>query len=460
MDISKILVIDDEVRFCETIRVFLSIKGFEVEIAHSVEEAIAISEKINFDLFLVDKQMPGQDGFVFMDYVLATHPGVPFIMMTGQASVDSAIMALKKGAYDYLRKPFKYEELVNTVKNALSQRRLEEENRKITSSLQATRKKYRDMIHNSPDLFFMLDANGCFTFINNTFEMLLGYAFKDLQGRSFLELVHEGDHEKVHYFLNDRRSGKSQRATMGTEIRMRCRKKRPSGGHIIDLEIKKSCCSFGVEDEREALNPELCIVGRDISYRKHFEEQLIYTQKMEAVGSLAGGVAHDFNNLLMNIQGQVSIIKMEIETDHPGYEKLSAIERHIMRGSSIAAQLLNFAKGGHYDIQPANMNYVIKDMLELFSISRKNVRFHLELHKNLWPVAVDVCQMEQVLLNLFINAQHAMPDGGDLYISSKNTVLDDKKAAEFNRKKGNYVKLTVRDTGHGIDEHIQKKINI
>ncbi len=458
MDTLKILVIDDELRFCETIRVFLTMKGFHVEVAHSVEESISLAQKNDFDLFLVDKQMPGQDGFVFMDYTMVHHPGVPFIMMTGKASIDSAILALKKGAYDYLRKPFKYEKLMNTVNNALAQRKLEKENIKINSTLQAAQKKYRDMIHNSPDLFFMLDENSCFTFINKTFETTLGYCFKNIKDKSLMEVVHEEDHDKIHFFLNDRRSNKGRRATLGAEIRMKCKPGNPSGSRLVDIEIKKSNCSFHFDEGKNHDGVELCIVGRDISYRKQFEEQLIYTQKMEAVGILAGGVAHDFNNLLMNIQGQTSIIKMGIDPGHPGYEKLGAIERHIRRGSNIAAQLLNFARGGHYDIKPANMNYIIKDTLELFSISRKNIRIHLDLKKKLWPVKVDVCQMEQVFLNLFINAHHAMPDGGELFIKSENTMLDNESAEVINRRWGKYVKLTIRDTGHGIDKHLQKKI--
>ena len=458
MNTPNILVTDDEARFCESIRVFLAMQGFKVETASSVEKAISLSDKKHFDLFLVDKQMPDQDGFVFMDYATAHHPDVPFIMMTGKASIDSAIKALKKGAYDYLKKPFKYEELVNTVNNALAQKKLEAENRKITFKLQTTQKKYSDMINNSPDLFFMLDQNGCFTFVNKTFENMLGYSLKSVQGKHLRDLVHEDDREKIHFFLNDRRSQNSRRISLGTEIRMKCQDENIFQDHMIDVEIKKSSVSFCHDNGKNEHSYELCIVGRDISYRKQFEEQLIYTQKMEAVGVLAGGVAHDFNNLLMNIQGQASIMKMGFKSEDPCYEKLSSIERHINRGSNIAAQLLNFAKGGHYDIKPANMNYVIKDMMELFSISRKNIRIHMDLDKKLWLAAVDICQMEQVFMNLFINAHHAMPDGGDLFIKSENIELNRDQADRINRSSGKYVKLTVRDTGCGIEKRLQKKI--
>ncbi len=461
MNTSKILITDDEVRFCESIRVFLTMQGFDVEVAHSVEEAVKLSNNNRFDLFLVDKQMPGQDGFVFMDYAIAHYPGVPFIMMTGKASVDSAILALKKGAYDYLKKPFKYEELVNTVNNAIEKKKLQLENGKISSMLKATQKKYKDIIHNSPDLFFMLDENFYLTFVNRTFELTLGYPSETVLNKPFTDLVYEADHEKLIFFFNDRRSKDSRRFGLGTEIRMK-RKPEYAGDNedknLVDLEIKKSNFSFYNGNVKDHKNPELCIVGRDISYRKQFEKQLIYSQKMEAVGVLAGGIAHNFNNLLMNIQGQATIMKMELGTDHPCYEKLSAVERHINRGSNIARQLLNFARGGEYNIKPINMNYAIKDTLELFAISKKNINIRLDLAKDLWPVAVDVYQMEQVFLNLFMNAHHAMPKGGDIFIKSENIIMDTEEADNLNCIRGKYIKIIVKDTGCGMDKNIQKKI--
>ncbi len=458
MNRAKILITDDETRFCDSIRVFLEMQGFDVQVAHSVAESISLAKNNRFDLFLVDKQMPGDDGFVFMDYAIAHYPDVPFIMMTGRASVDSAVLALKKGAYDYLKKPFKYEELVNTVNNALEKKKLKEENRRITSMFKAAQKKYKDIIHNSPDLFFMLDQNACFTFVNKTFESTLGYSSKEIKGKPLMELVYEQDHEKLYFFLHDRRSEKSQRAGLGTEIRMRCKPDNSYENRFVDLEIKKSSFSFYNGNRANGDSPELCIVGRDISYRKQFEKQLIYSQKMEAVGVLAGGIAHNFNNLLMNIQGQATIMKMEIDPDHPCYEKFNIIERHINRGANIAKQLLNFARGGEYNVKPVNMNHAIKETLELFSLSGKNINIKLDLAENLWPVDVDVCQMEQVLLNLFMNAHHAMPKGGDLFIKSENVILGTREADDLNCISGKYIKLTVKDTGCGIAKDIQKKI--
>ena len=458
MNTSKILITDDEIRFCESISVFLTMQGFDVKVAHSVDESVALAENNQFDLFLVDKQMPDKDGFVFMDYAISRFPDVPFIMMTGKASVDSAILALKKGAYDYLKKPFKYEELVNTVNNAIEQKKLKAENRKITSMYKAAQQKYSDIIHNSPDLFFMLDQNFNFTFVNKTFETTLGYPSKLILNTPLMNLVYEADREKLHFFLNDRRSKNSRRADLGAEIRMECRHDGSDDKELVHLEIKKSSFLFSNGNNENRNNPEFCIVGRDISYKKKFERQLIYSQKMKAVGVLAGGIAHNFNNLLMNIQGQTTIIKMELGADNKCYEKLDAIERHINRGSNIARQLLNFAKGGDYNIKPINMNYAIKDTLELFSLSGKNINIKLDMAKDLWPVAVDVSQMEQVLLNLFMNAKHAMPKGGDLFIKSENIVLDNKQADDLNCIRGKYIKLTVKDTGCGIEENIQKKI--
>jgi len=298
----------------------------------------------------------------------------------------------------------------------------------------------------------------CFSFVNNTFETLFGYTHEMINGKSFYDYVAPADHKKAKWFLNDRRTGESKRASTGTELRMKCSEDAPCEKEYVDVEIKKNFASLNPNPQSDENNKELCIVARNISFRKEFEEQLIQAQKMEAIGTLAGGIAHDFNNLLMSIQGYTSLMLFGIDNDHPHYNKLASIEKHVKSGSNLTSQLLNFARGGMYNVNSENINSIIKDTVNLFYTTKKDINIHYDLEKDLWPVEVDSGQIEQVLLNLFVNAQHAMPGGGDLYIASENVFLDKKRADDIDRKSGKYIKLTVRDTGTGIKKEIIKKI--
>ena len=351
--ISQILVIDDEMRICKSIKALLEAKREDllVHIAQSVRQAIALSQQIDFDLFLIDKNLPEADGFVFMDYALKHYPSALSIMMTGNASIDSVVQALRKGAYDYLRKPFKSEELVNVVSRALAQKRLEDENQAITRLFNASEKRYRELIQHSPDLIFMLDKKGMIRFANNTVVTLLGYAKTQLQKMRFVDLVHASDVESVQTFLNNGHvisfdtTPQELVSDVALDIRIECSPRVLFDRKLIDLEIKRSNIILheSVSTCHE-VEEQICIVGRDIGFRKAFEDQMIYSQKMEAVAALAGGVAHDFNNLLMGIRGYTTMLKNALVEDKACHAKLMAIEKSLTKGSDMTGQLLNFAR--------------------------------------------------------------------------------------------------------------------
>jgi two-component system cell cycle sensor histidine kinase/response regulator CckA len=186
--------------------------------------------------------------------------------------------------------------------------------------------------------------------------------------------------------------------------------------------------------------------------RKKLEAQLLKAQKMEAIGTLAGGIAHDFNNLLMGIQGHASLTLMHMDSGHPHFEHLKGIEDMVKGGANLTKQLLGFARRGKYEVKPTDLNGVIDKSSEMFGRTKKEIRIHRKYQKHIWTVEVDKGQIEQVLLNLYVNAWQAMPRGGDLYIETSNIVIDDTSATAFGVKPGNFVLLTVTDTGKGIDK--------
>ncbi len=192
--------------------------------------------------------------------------------------------------------------------------------------------------------------------------------------------------------------------------------------------------------------------------KKRVEYQLHQAQKMESIGVLAGGIAHDFNNLLMGIQGRTSLMLMDTESSDPHYVQLTKIEEHIQSATALTKQLLGFARGGKYEVKPSRMNELVLNTADMFGRTKKEVKLHFKLDDSLWSVEADQPQMEQVLLNLFVNAWQAMPDGGDIYVQTENLELDRRYLKPYGLEPGKYVKVSVTDTGIGMDEKTMKRV--
>jgi C4-dicarboxylate-specific signal transduction histidine kinase/ActR/RegA family two-component response regulator len=192
--------------------------------------------------------------------------------------------------------------------------------------------------------------------------------------------------------------------------------------------------------------------------RQQAEQQLQQAQKLEAIGTLAGGIAHDFNNLMMGMMGNVNLVMYELDQDHPHYKKLERIEQQIESGAKLTRQLLGYARKGTYEIRPIDINTLLQECAETFGRTRKQIRIHRNLDKHLWGTRADWTQVEQVLLNLFINASDAMPDGGDLHLSTSNCKHTQITGRPFRPKPGSYVAVKVTDTGVGMPPEIRERI--
>ena len=231
----RIAIIDDEAGMRNSLSFLLEQEGYTVVTFEDGLQLLQAMSGTRFDLFLLDVCMPEMDGFQLLDRILESDAHGPVVMMTGQASSESAVRALKKGAYDYLRKPFEHEDLVKTVQNALQQKRLKDENKAILNRLAVSEKRYRYIVQNSPDIIYTLDFDGTFTFMNGAVERVLGYRPESLIGTRFEHLIHPDDVEKTRWLFEERRCG--ERAAAGIEIRLMCHGKPETFRHCIIKQL-------------------------------------------------------------------------------------------------------------------------------------------------------------------------------------------------------------------------------
>ena len=454
----KILIVDDEPLMCSSLTELMSMQGYDALSASSGEEAHEKLTRFEFDVALLDMNLPDTDGHRMMDHINSVSPETIIIMITGTASLDSAIGALKRGAYDFVQKPIEYEYLTKAIRNALDQKRLKDENKIINNKLLQSEERYRNLVQNSPDIIYTLDAQGKFTFVSSAADKLLGYNSGQLIGKHYSTIIHEDDLEKAEGIFNDRRTG--DRSTSGIELRLKVAEDHAGMCEFKDLIVELKCSGL-YEYTKDGNNGEYLGtygVARDISRRKHLEATLNNAQKMEAIGTLAGGIAHDFNNLLMGVQGYTSIMLLDIDSDHSHYEKLKSIEQYVQRGANLTRQLLGFAKGETFDVKTININDLIKNSSLMFGRTKKEIIIHEKLGHNIEPVDADAGQIEQVLLNLFLNAAHAMPNGGELTLATENTVLNASAVEPYDLEPGKYVMISVQDTGVGMDAAVRRRI--
>jgi signal transduction histidine kinase len=197
---------------------------------------------------------------------------------------------------------------------------------------------------------------------------------------------------------------------------------------------------------------------RQVRERKEIESRLLIVQKLEAIGTLAGGIAHEFNNLFMAITGYATLIQKQAEPGHPNIEKAEKIRLLVDTGSQSIQQLLGFARSGKYDPCPLNLNGVLRQNLLIFSRSRKDLEIKTVYCPDLWSVQADRSQMEQVIMNLLLNASEAMPQKGCLRVETRNVVLNQKAVSLGKKVSGRFVLFCIQDEGRGIDQKILPRI--
>ena len=312
--------------------------------------------------------------------------------------------------------------------------------------------RYKELLENVDDAVYILDREGNVLEANEAAYAQLGYSPEQFFELNLTNLIPADDAGLIIDQLGkDIEHQAPQKITVETSHAK-------IDGDPIPVEIHSRAISY--RGRNVILN-----VARDITARrkaenekKHLESQLIHSQKMEAVGTLAGGIAHDFNNLLMGIQGYISLMRLQTDPEDPNDEYIQGIETAVMNAANLTNQLLGFARKGKYSLIPTSLNSIVENSSKMFTRTRKEIPTHKKLQANLWSVKVDPGQIEQVLINLYLNAWHAMPDGGDIYIQTENVCLSEEYCKPFEVPQGNYVKVSVTDTGMGIEPDIIERI--
>ena len=317
--------------------------------------------------------------------------------------------------------------------------------RHLEAAVRESEEKYRLLVENANEAIFILQDDQI-KFTNPKAEEILNRLSIQPSGAALAKCIHPNERDRVIEWYQRRLEGKELPYSLMFRL---------EGAHSASIWVELNSILIKLNGEAATLN-----FIRDVTLQKKLEEQFYQSQKMESIRTLAGGIAHDFNNLLMGIQGNVSVMNLETEGGGPLQESLQSIERCVQSGSQLTNQLLAFARGGKYIVKPCNLNSIVNKASEIFGRTKREVNIHRVFARDVWSVEVDSGQIEQVLMNLFVNAWQAMPDGGDLFVEVENIELDEHytRIKPYNIRSGRYVKLSVTDTGVGMDAETRKRI--
>ena len=324
---------------------------------------------------------------------------------------------------------------------------LEKQHLKNETALLRSEEKYRRLIETTGTGYVIIDEEGRVVDANMEYVRLTGrQMLEDLLGRPLSDWTASHDLER-----------------MALEIQ-NCLKQ----GSIRGLEIE--CISPAGDTKPIEMNATLLSnsedlhilsLCRDITDRKKMEFQIIQAQKMESIGILAGGIAHDFNNLLMAIQGRLSLLAFEMSKEKKlsdYQEKIEEVDTYLIRAADLTAKLLGFARKGKIEVVPMNVNQLVSQQTQMFGRTRKEIAITQDLSKNPLVVEMDCRQIEQVLLNIYVNAAQAMPYGGNLHVRTIETTLSEEDVLPYNAAPGAYVKISITDNGTGMDEAVRARV--
>ena len=433
----SILYVDDDPANRRNFALVLQHAGFDTKEAATGGDALRLAAE-GPDLIILDVNLPDIDGFEVCRRIKA-HPATSSIPVLHMSAVyvrsEDKTHGLEGGADGYLTKPVEPEEVVATVHSLLRIHRAEEAARAAAREWQATFDAISDAV-------CLLDAGGVVVRCNRAAAALFRRPGEAVVGRPYQQLLREA-------------FGSAASAPPAAAAA-------PPGDPLIEVQLGGRwfrVTADPVRDERGEPAGSVHLLA-DVTPRRALEEQLRQAQKMDAVGRLAGGVAHDFNNLLTGVTGNLTMALEATAPDDPRREFLLAAEQAAWRAAELTQQLLGFSRRTKPRMGPVDVNRCVREAADLLRRTLgPSIRVETQYGHDLWPVEADAGQLNQVLMNLCLNARDAMPGGGRLDLETANVTVDEREARDGPEKRpGDFVRLRVRDEGHGIPEEIRSRI--
>jgi two-component system, cell cycle sensor histidine kinase and response regulator CckA len=443
----RILHLEDDVSDAELVHATLTEADLPSEVLR-VDSRVAFEAAVRaggFDLVLSDFSLPAFNGTAALRLVRELSPETPFILVSGTIGEDAAIEGLLGGATDYVPKQ-RLARLVPAVRRALVETDDRRARLRAEEARAASETRYRRLFESAADGILILDGvTEQILDANPSFLSLFGYTRSEVVGCTVTELELTGHDQRCEAAF---REVTSHDEGHFSDLRLQGRE-----GKAVDADVVSK--AYTVEGQRVVQ----CSI-RDIRERRRLESQLLLSQKMEAVGQLAGGVAHDFNNLLVVINSYTELAVANLQPTDPMREDLEQVAEAGARAAALTRQLLAFSR--RQLLQPVLLSLgVVVGGLEkmLRRLINEDIELRIRVAEGLGSVRADPTQMEQVILNLVLNARDAMPRGGTLTLETSNaTVNEADPAGHPEAKPGEYVLLSVTDTGCGMDEKTQGRI--
>jgi len=448
----RLLVVDDAIEHARMVVEFLRAgdawPGAEIGLATTYEQALQALTGTLYDVAVLDYRLGTRDGLSLLRELRHNGVDTAVVVLTGHGAEDVAVEAMKAGAADYLSKTnLTVEGLARAVRHALALRTGEQQRCQAETALRASEQRFRALVENSSDALVLIDAEGRVTYMTPSSTRHLGWQPDQMLGRSVFEFLHPDDREAAGARLADALRNPGKPVTVQFRFLHGDRSWRTMEG-------------VGVNHLGDPAVGAIVWNARDITDRRKLEEQLRQAQKMEAVGQLAGGVAHDFNNLLTAILGYCNLLLDDMPHEDPLRPDLQEIRAAGERAAALTRQLLAFSRRQILHPQVVDINTIVRPLEKLLRrLISEDVELVTALAEDLMAVRADPAAIEQILVNLAVNARDAMPLGGRMTIETANVELDDTYAiTHVTLKPGPYVMLAVSDSGAGMGEATRARV--
>jgi two-component system cell cycle sensor histidine kinase/response regulator CckA len=425
------------------------IEAERVDAAAPMRRALTTSR---WDVVLSDSSMPQFSALAALGVLKELDLDLPFIVVSGTIGDEAAVDLMRHGAHDYLLKD-KLARLGPAIDRELREREVRADRKRMIDELRVSEERYRRIIETTNEGVWIVDGDATTSFLNHRMAVMLGYTIEEIGRRSMFDFIETGARDDTSRNLAKRRDGISDQS----EMTFVC-KDGTSLNALVD-----STPIFGQLGKFEGvLNMVIDVTAQkraELALRSS-EDQLRQAQKMEAVGRLAGGVAHDFNNVLSVILSCADFISEDIAPKDPIHADLEEIRKAALRAAALTRQLLLFSRQEVIEPKVLGVAALLGDLVKMLPrLLGEDIDLMFVPDATTGRILADAGQIEQVVMNLVVNARDAMPTGGKLTIESVNVDLSEDYARDhLGTKAGPHVMIAVTDSGTGMDPATQRRI--